>query len=201
MAVIDHAARTIHCKIAYFGPGMAGKTSCLQAIHQSMPTDRRSALLLVATASAGTYFFHCDPPEAPLIRGYTIRFYLQATPGAVLYQRTRIAILRGADGVVFIADSQRDKLQEDVKSLQELIQGLHSFGQSPLATPVVLQYNKRDLPSVLPAEVMDKYLNPLSWPRFESTLWWRDGSYQMRRTVGVLEAFQAVRERVIARLG
>jgi hypothetical protein len=66
---------------------------------------------------------------------------------------------------------------------------------------VVLQYNKRDMPSVLPAEVMDKYLNPLGWPRFESTLWWRDGSYQLRRTVGVLEAFQAVRERVIARLG
>jgi mutual gliding-motility protein MglA len=200
MAVVDQAAKIIHCKIAYFGPGMAGKSSCLQAIHQSMPADRRSALLLVRTASAGTYFFHCDPPQTPLVRGYKVRFYLQAAPGSVLYQRTRIAVLRGADGVVFVADSHLDRMLENMRSLQELIRGLHSFGQSSLITPVVLQYNKRDISGCVPAEVMDKYLNPLGWPRFESTLWWRDGSYQLRRTVGVLEAFQAVRERVIARL-
>jgi signal recognition particle receptor subunit beta len=201
MAVVDQASRTIHCKIAYFGPGMAGKTSCLQAIHQTMPADRRSNLLSVATADARAFFFHCDPPDTPLVRGCNVRFYLQAVPGAVLYQRTRIAILRGADGIVFVADSQRIKLQDNIKSLQEMVRTVYANSRSLDDTPVVLQYSKRDMPNILPAEVMDKYLNPLGWPRFESTLWWRDGSYQMRRTVGVLEAFQAVRERVIARLG
>ncbi|HYF63903.1 MAG TPA: hypothetical protein VD886_13870, partial [Herpetosiphonaceae bacterium] len=141
------------------------------------------------------------PPGTPLVRGFTIRFYLYTVPGCVLYERTKLNVLRGADGIVFIADSQRDKIQEDIISLQEMVRGLYAHGGSLDNIPVVLQYTKRDMPGILPAEVMDKYLNPLGWPRFESTLWWREGSYQLRRTVGVFEAFQAIRERVIARLG
>ncbi|HYF63904.1 MAG TPA: hypothetical protein VD886_13875 [Herpetosiphonaceae bacterium] len=130
-----------------------------------------------------------------------MRFYLVAVPGAILYERTRVAILRGADGVVFIADSQPVRMWENMRSLQELVRRLYSFGQSPLATPVVLQYTKRDLPGAVAVEKMDEYLNPLGWPRFESALGWHKHAYEPSQTVGVLGAFRAVRERVIARLG
>jgi mutual gliding-motility protein MglA len=202
MAILDQAARIINCKIVYYGPGMSGKTSSLQTLYQIMPADRRGDLLSIATETERTLFFDCTPPETPLVRGFTVRFHLYTVPGCVLYERAKIAVLQGADGIVFVADSQRDKLQEDIKSLQEMVRGLYANGRSLDNTPVVLQYNKRDLvPYILPAEVMDKYLNPLGWPRFESTLWWRDGDHQMRRTVGVFEAFREICARVIARLG
>lgn len=201
MAILDKAARIINCKIVYYGRGIVGKSSSLQAIHQLMPPESRGDLLSIATETERTLFFDCTPPGTPLVHGFTVRFHLYTVPGCVLYERTKMNVLRGADGIVFVADSQRDILQENIKSLQEMVRGLYANGRSLDNTPVVLQYSKRDLLNILPVEVMDKYLNPLGWPRFESTLWWSQGSYQMRRTVGVLEAFQAICERVIARLG
>ncbi len=110
--------------------------------------------------------------------------------------------MQGADGIVFVADSRRDKLKLNMERLQEMVQSLYAIGQSLESVPIVLQYNKRDLPSAVPVEVMDKYLNPLQWPRFESSMWWRvhDSYLQLRRTVGVMETFQAIQARIRERL-
>jgi mutual gliding-motility protein MglA len=124
MAILDKAARNINCKIVYYGPGMSGKTSSLQAIYQAMPAERRGDLLSIATETERTLFFDCTPPETPLVRGFTLRFHLYTVPGCVLYERTKISVLHGADGIVFVVDSQRDKLQEDIKSLQQMVRGL-----------------------------------------------------------------------------
>ncbi len=202
MAIRDPHAALIHCKIAYYGPGMAGKTTNLQTIHRLLPPDQRSDLLSIATETERTLCFDCTPADVPPIRGNTIRFHLHTVPGCVLYQRTRLNVLQGADGIVFVADSQRDKLQEDIKSLQEMVKGLYALGQSVDTVPIVLQYNKRDVPNAVAVEVMDKYLNPLQWPRFESSIWSNDpvSGIAIRRTLGVMETFQAIQSRIYERL-
>jgi mutual gliding-motility protein MglA len=202
MAIRDPHAAIIHCKIVYYGPGTAGKTSNLQTIHSLLPPDQRGDLKAMATETERTLFFDCTPADVPAIRGHMLRFHLYTIPGCVLEQRARRSVLQGTDGIVFVADSQRDKLQEDIKSLQEMVKGLYAIGQSLESVPIVLQYNKRDIPNALPVAVMDKYLNPFQWPRFESSMWWRenDSNVQIRRTVGVMETFQAIHSRIRERL-
>ncbi len=118
MALINVAAREIHCKIVYYGPGMGGKTSNLQYIHSQVPRDAKGDLLSIATETERTLFFDFLPLDLGKVRGFQTRFHLYTVPGQVLYERTRVAVLNGADGVVFVADSQRHKLEENIKSLR-----------------------------------------------------------------------------------
>lgn len=168
MALINVAAREIHCKIVYYGPGMCGKTTNLQYIHGQVPQATKGDLLSIATETERTLFFDFLPLDLGKVRGFQTRFHLYTVPGQVLYERTRVAVLNGADGVVFVADSQRSKLEENVNSLKELARNVQKQGKNFKEFPLILQYNKRDLPNALPVEVLDKYLNPFKWTRFEA---------------------------------
>jgi mutual gliding-motility protein MglA len=169
MALINVAAREIHCKIVYYGPGMSGKTTNLQYIHQQVPQATKGDLLSIATETERTLFFDFLPLDLGKVRGFQTRFHLYTVPGQVLYERTRVAVLNGADGVVFVADSQKKKLEEDVNSLRELAKNIQKQGKRFQDFPLVLQYNKRDIPGALPLEILDKYLNPFKWPRYEAS--------------------------------
>ena len=183
MALINVAAREIHGKVVYYGPGLSGKTTNLQFIHTRIPQNTKSNLLSIATETERTLFFDFLPLDLGKIHGFTIRFHLYTVPGQVLYDRTRVAVLNGADGIVFVADSARDRLQDDLESLNELARNLRAQGKNIADYPLVLQYNKRDTPSALPVPVMDRYLNSLKVPRFEAVA--PDGS-------GVFETLRAI---------
>src|SRR5215217_9294974 len=163
MALINVAAREIHCKIVYYGPGMGGKTSNLQYIHAQVSKEAKGELLSIATETERTLFFDFLPLDLGKVRGFHTRFHLYTVPGQVMYERTRVAVLNGADGVVFVADSQKDRLEENVNSLRELARNVQKQGKRFQDFPVVLQYNKRDLPTAAPVAVLDKYLNAFNW--------------------------------------
>ncbi|MBX6753344.1 GTP-binding protein [Thermorudis peleae] len=190
MALINVAAREIHGKIVYYGPGLSGKTTNLQYIHAHIPEHTRGELLSVDTESERTLFFDFLPLNLGTVHGFTIRFHLYTVPGQVLYERTRVAVLNGADGVVFVADAQRDRLAENIQSLRELGQNLIAQGKPFLNFPLVLQYNKMDLPTALPVPVLDRYLNPMRAPRFEAVA---------VRGVGVFETLRAICKLVVKR--
>src|SRR4029079_3002484 len=168
MALINVAAKEIHCKLVYYGPGLSGKTTNLKYIFSTVPTQARGDLLSIDTETERTLFFDFLPLALGRVHGYQTRFHLYTVPGQVLYERTRVAVLNGADGVVFVADSQRHKLQEDVQSLQELARNVTLMGMTFSQFPLVIQYNKRDLENAWPVEVMDRYLNSIKVPRFEA---------------------------------
>lgn len=191
MALINVAAREIHCKIVYYGPGMCGKTSNLQYIHAQVPKDTKGDLLSIATETERTLFFDFLPLDLGKVRGFQTRFHLYTVPGQVLYERTRVAVLNGADGVVFVADSQRSKLEENIKSLKELAVNITRQNKKFQDFPVVLQYNKRDLSEILPIPVLDKYLNGMRWQRFEAVA---------TTGVGVFDTLKAISKLVISKL-
>jgi signal recognition particle receptor subunit beta len=183
MALINVAAREIHGKIVYYGPGLCGKTTNLQVIHKRIPQDTKGNLLSIATETERTLFFDFLPLDLGKIHGFTIRFHLYTVPGQVLYERTRVAVLNGADGVVFVADSHRDRLKDNLESLTELSHNVKAQGKRFSDYPLVLQYNKRDVPTALPVPILDRYLNSIKVPRFEAVA--RDGT-------GVFETLRAI---------
>jgi hypothetical protein len=191
MALINVAAREIHCKVVYYGPGMCGKTTNLQYIHAQVPRDVKGDLLSIATETERTLFFDFLPLDLGKVRGFQTRFHLYTVPGQILYERTRVAVLNGSDGVVFVADSARDKLEENVRSLKELAGNITRQNKDFREFPIVLQYNKRDLPNALSVGVLDKYLNGLKWARFESIA---------STGVGVFDTLKAISKLVISRL-
>lgn len=191
MALINVAAREIHCKIVYYGPGMCGKTSNLQYIHTQVPRDAKGDLLSIATETERTLFFDFLPLDLGKVRGFQTRFHLYTVPGQVLYERTRVAVLNGADGVVFVADSQKSKLEENIKSLKELAVNITRQNKKFQEFPIVLQYNKRDLPGALPTPVLDKYLNGMNWQRYEAIA---------TTGVGVFDTLKAISKEVISKL-
>ena len=190
MALINVAAREIHCKIVYYGPGMGGKTTNLQYIHSQAP-GKHGDLLSIATEAERTLFFDFLPLDLGKVRGFQTRLHLYTVPGQVIYDRTRVALLNGADGVVFVADSEPSRLEEDAASLRELGRNLHKQGKDVQSFPLVLQYNKRDLQSAVPVHVLDSHLNTSGWPRFEATA--KEGS-------GVLDTLKSICQLVISKL-
>ena len=191
MALINVAAREIHCKIVYYGPGLCGKTTNLKYIHSAVPGQAKGDLISIATETERTLFFDFLPLDLGQVHGFQTRIHLFTVPGQVLYERTRVAVLNGADGVVFVADSQRHKLQEDVQSLQELAKNITIMGKKFLEFPLVMQYNKRDLENALPVEVLDRYLNSIRVPRFEAAA---------ASGVGVFDTLKAISKLVISKL-
>ena len=183
MALINVAAREIHGKIVYYGPGLCGKTTNLQFIHGKIPRDSKGELLSIATETERTLFFDFLPLDLGKVHGFTIRFHLYTVPGQVLYERTRIAVLNGADGVVFVADAQKERLPDNLQSLKELAGNISQQGKKFLDFPLVMQYNKMDLPNALPTPVLDKYLNTIRVPRFEATAVNGGGVFETLRAV------------------
>jgi signal recognition particle receptor subunit beta len=183
MALINIAAREIHGKIVYYGPGLCGKTTNLRYIHSKIPTGTKGDLRSIATETERTLFFDFLPLDLGTVHGFTIRFHLYTVPGQEHYERTRIAVLNGADGVVFVADAQRDRLEDNLHSLRELANNVSRQGKHVLDFPLVMQYNKMDLPGALPAPVLDHYLNTIQVPRFEATAVNGNGVFETLRAV------------------
>jgi signal recognition particle receptor subunit beta len=159
VSIINYAQRVINFKIVYYGPGLAGKTANLQYIHRCLPEDHRGKMISLATGDDRTLFFDFLPVSATGVRGFTTRFQLYTVPGQTHYNMTRKLVLRGVDGIVFVADSQWERLREDVESFRNLGDNLRDYGVTLAATPLVIQYNKRDLPGTAPLEYLQYLLN------------------------------------------
>src|SRR5262249_52476837 len=159
MSIINYAAKEISFKIVYYGPGMAGKTASLQYVHQMLPDANRGKMISLATGDDRTIFFDFLPVSALPPRGFVTKFQHYTLPGQVHYHMTRKLVLRGVDGVVFVADSQWDRLRENVESFRTLEENVREHGRDLDRLPYVLQYNKRDLPTAAPRDYLEFLLN------------------------------------------
>ncbi len=168
MSVINYASREINCKIVYYGPGLGGKTTNLKKIYEKVNPSHRGELISLATDMDRTLFFDFVPVDLGTIRGFKTRFHLYTVPGQVYYNASRKLILRGVDGVIFVADSQIERLEDNIESIRNLIENLKEYNLKLGETPFVIQYNKRDLPNIAPLNQLEKLLNPLKVPSFEA---------------------------------
>lgn len=169
MSFINRFKREIQCKIVYYGIGLGGKTTNLHYIHKAVNPSDVGKMVSIDTETERTLYFDLLPLDLGKVYGYQIRFQLYTVPGQVLYQQTRIAVLRNADCVVFVADSQASKLKENLDSWNELQEQLRRMGKNVAEFPLVMQWNKRDLrDDILPVSVLEQYLNPYRVPSFES---------------------------------
>lgn len=168
MPFINHACREISCKIVYYGPGLCGKTTNVQHIHDRTAAGARGRLISLKTESDRTLFFDFMPLDVGALRGFKVRLQLYTVPGQVFYGAVRKLILRGLDGVVFVADSQVDRLDANVVSLENLHEHIADQGRTLDAVPYVIQYNKRDLPGIAPVGELRALLNPTGAPEFEA---------------------------------
>jgi signal recognition particle receptor subunit beta len=186
MSLVNYSTREITSKIVYYGPGRSGKTTNLQYIHGQVPEDRRGRMVSLATETDRTLFFDFLPLDLGTISGFQTRFQLYTVPGQVYYDATRKLVLQGADGVVFVADSQRAQRDENVESFRNLQVNLLDQGVDPRTIPIVLQYNKRDLPDVMSLEEMDDLLNYRDLPRFEAEALSGDGVFHTLKGISEL---------------
>ena len=168
MSFINYAAREINCKLVYYGPGLCGKTTNLQYIYSKVEPSTKGKLISLATETERTLFFDFLPLELGSIRGFKTRFHLYTVPGQVFYDASRKLILRGADGVIFVADSQIERMESNIESLENLEANLSEQNMKLDGLPFVLQYNKRDLPNVVPIEELQSALNGRNVPWFEA---------------------------------
>jgi hypothetical protein len=168
MVQINFARKEVNCKIVYYGCGLSGKTTNLEVVHEKAPADRKGELTSIATEGDRTLFFDFMPLELGKVGGMNTKFQLYTVPGQVYYNATRKLVLQGADGVIFVVDSQREKLQENIESFQNLTENLKEQGLDIKKIPLVIQYNKRDLPGALPVAELERELNTLGAPYFEA---------------------------------
>jgi len=168
LSVINYASREINCKIVYYGPGLGGKTTNLKKIYEKVNPNHRGEMISLATDMDRTLFFDFVPVNLGTIRGFTTRFHLYTVPGQVYYNASRKLILRGVDGIVFVADSQIERLEDNVESIKNLIENLKEYNINLTNLPLVIQYNKRDLPNIAPLEELERLINPLKVPSFEA---------------------------------
>jgi signal recognition particle receptor subunit beta len=191
MALINIASREIHCKIVYYGIGYCGKTTNLQYVFRSINPNVRGDMLSIATETERTLFFDFLPLDLGTVHGFRTRFHLYTVPGQILYERTRLAVLNGADGIVFVVDSQAEKFEENVQSIAELEINMRRIGRDLGNFPFIMQWNKRDMPSALPVNVLDRYLNRRRVPSYEAIA--SDGK-------GVFATLRAISKNVMAQL-
>jgi signal recognition particle receptor subunit beta len=183
MAIIDYGTQQVSVKIVYYGPGLSGKTTNLQVIHRKAPKNGRSDMVSLATDTDRTLFFDYLPIELGKVRDFFTKFQLFTVPGQVYYNATRKLVLRGVDGVVFVADSSRTKMAENIESFQNLEDNFKEYGYKRESIPTVLQYNKRDLPDAMPVEEIDTMLNKYHLPWSEAVA---------SRSIGVFESLKQV---------
>jgi signal recognition particle receptor subunit beta len=160
MSMINYASREINCKLVYYGPGLGGKTTNLEHVYGKVAPDQRGKMVSLATETERTLFFDFLPVDLGTIRGFKTRFHLYTVPGQVYYNASRKLILKGVDGVVFVADSQLERMEANVESMQNLYDNLAEYGYDLTKTPFVVQYNKRDLPNAAPVGDLQAQLNP-----------------------------------------
>jgi signal recognition particle receptor subunit beta len=193
VSLVNYATREITCKIVYYGPGRSGKTTNLHYIYGQVPDDRKGKMVSLATQTDRTLFFDFLPLDLGSISGFTTKFQLYTVPGQVYYQATRRLVLQGADGVVFVADSQARQLDENIESFQDLHANLSEQGVDPRGMPLVVQYNKQDLPKelILPVSDLSEAINFRGAPEF---------SADALHGPGVFETLRGISELVLRRL-
>jgi len=184
MASINYAARQISVKIVYYGPGLSGKTTNLQVIHKKTPQEHRSDMVSLATETDRTLFFDFLPLDLGKIKGFATKFQLYTVPGQVYYNATRKLVLRGVDGVVFVADSGADKIQENLESFQNLEDNLAEYGYQRESIPIIIQYNKRDLPNALPIDELNRHINKYNLPYGEGIAYKGVGVFDTLKQIG-----------------
>jgi hypothetical protein len=191
MSFINYTSREINCKIVYYGPGLCGKTTNLQYIYDKTKQDAKGKMISLATETERTLFFDFLPLSLGDIRGFKTRFHLYTVPGQVFYDASRKLILKGVDGVVFCADSQVERMEANIESLENLRTNLQEHGYNIDTIPYVVQYNKRDLPNAAPLDELKKLLNPTNVPDFEACA---------VTGVGVFDTLKAVAKLVLQEL-
>lgn len=191
MSFINYSSREINCKIVYYGPGLCGKTTNLQYIYNRTNPDAKGKMISLATETERTLFFDFLPLSLGEIRGFKTRFHLYTVPGQVFYDASRKLILKGVDGVVFVADSQIERMEANIESLENLRYNLQEQGYDLDRLPYVVQYNKRDLPNVADVSELRSLLNPMGIPDFESV---------STTGAGVFDTLKAVAKLVLTEL-
>ena len=197
MVQINFALKEVNCKIVYYGPGMSGKTTNLEIVHQKAPEENKGELTSISTDGDRTLFFDFMPLDLGNVAGMRTKFQLYTVPGQVYYNSTRKLVLQGVDGVIFIADSDPEKMQENIESYENLIENLHEYGKDIRELPHVIQYNKRDLPSALPVEEMDRCMNKFGVPTFEAVAYTGEGVFPTLKVLAgmVLESIDRMDNR------
>ena len=191
MSFINYSSREINCKIVYYGPGLCGKTTNLQYIYNKTNPEAKGKMISLATETERTLFFDFLPLSLGEIRGFRTRFHLYTVPGQVFYDASRKLILKGVDGVVFVGDSQMERMEANIESLDNLRTNLAEQGYDLDKLPYVVQFNKRDLPNSAPLEELTEVLNPTKVPQFEAVA---------TKGVGVFDTLKAVAKLVLTEL-
>ena len=163
MSMINYASREINCKLVYYGPGLGGKTTNLEHVYGKVAPDARGKMVSLATETERTLFFDFLPVDLGTIRGFKTRFHLYTVPGQVYYNASRKLILKGVDGVVFVADSQVERMEANIEAMQNLYDNMAQYGYDLTKVPFLIQYNKRDLPNAAAIKDLQAQLNP-GWP-------------------------------------
>ncbi len=192
MANINYANKEIIIKIVYYGPGMSGKTTNLQVLHQMVPKDAASRMISLATEQDRTLYFDLLPISLGSVKGFNTKFQLYTVPGQVYYNTTRKLVLNGVDGVVFVADSQQGKMAENKESLENLRENLAEYGIDLNTFAVVMQYNKRDLTPIYSIEELQRELNPMGFPYTEAIAF---------KGQGLMETLKLISKLTLQRIG
>lgn len=183
MAFFNHNSKEIHCKIVYYGPSLGGKTTNVQWVYQKTANDQKSKLIALNTENERTLFFDFLPLFVGDVMGYTTKFHLYTVPGQVVYDASRKLILKGLDGIIFVADSQAERLEENIESMNNLETNLKQQGYDIKQVPVIIQYNKRDLKNVTPIHDLRRILNRYNWPEFEAVATQGTGVFESLKTL------------------
>lgn len=191
MAFINYSTHEINVKIVYYGPGLSGKTSNLQYLYARAPAHAKGRLISLATETERTLFFDFLPMNLGTLRGLQVRFHLYTVPGQIFYEASRKLILKGADGLIFVADSHPLRVDANAESFEGMLRNLRDYGLSIPPLPAVIQYNKRDLPDALPTAELRRALGDPGLPEFEASV---------RRGYGVFEPLKDLARRVLANL-
>jgi mutual gliding-motility protein MglA len=191
MSFINYSSREINCKLVYYGPGLGGKTTNLQFIYAKTSPEAKGKMISLATETERTLFFDFLPLSLGEIRGFKTRFHLYTVPGQVFYDASRKLILKGVDGVIFVADSQVERMEANIESMDNLRQNLIEQGYNLDKLPFIIQYNKRDLPNIASLAELHAELNPTNVPEFEA---------RATTGVGVFETLKAIARAVLTEL-
>ncbi len=191
MSFINYSSREINCKLVYYGPGLCGKTTNLQYIYNKTRPEAKGKMISLATETERTLFFDFLPLSLGEIRGFKTRFHLYTVPGQVFYDASRKLILKGVDGVCFVADSQEERMEANIESLDNLRINLNEQGYDLDKIPYVIQWNKRDLPNAVPVNILSRECNPTGVPEFEACAVTGEG---------VFDTLKALAKQVLAEL-
>ena len=191
MSFINYASKEINCKIIYFGAGLSGKTTNVQYIYEQTQEGQKGKLVSLSTENERTLFFDFLPLSVGDVRGYKTRFHLYTIPGQTFYETSRQFILKGVDGIVFVVDSQPERMEANIESFESLERGLEKQGYDLHKVPLILQYNKRDMPGAVTVKELEATFNPMRRPWFEAVA---------NRGDGVMETLQAVSQSIVREL-